>query len=293
MNREWLQNLSVAGLCLLAMTTAPTTQAEESCPTCPEQACPMCPQPCPSSPGYCRTGCGNDCCLHAMTKWALCCNYYILPPDYGWNAPAKVPVVRRGVTYYRYWPEHWYGTSSPAAGEYRSYPQVYSPTDTTQLGYTYQQVPYWQPAPYRLPPPPVPSQWHVREPHHGYYGRWHSSYTPIHHHQMANNMFWMEPIGHQPAMMMPQPVPHMMPTPPAGPVGCPPAPEPAPAPKKLIPEPAAPAPTPDAPPPAAAPPAAVPADAPPPPAPAADGKTAAMPKSRLTTMFSRFRHSAD
>ena len=251
MSRDFLKGLSLVGLCWLAMAAAPSSRANEACPTCPQQ--------CESCPGYARTGC-HECCLKPIVKWALCCDYYILPPDYGWNAPVKVPVVRRGVTYYRYYPEQWYGTGSPAAGQYRSYPQVYSPTDTTQLGYTYQQVPYWQPA-NRLPQPPVPSQWHVREPHRGYSGRWHDCYTPIHHHQSANVQYWVEPLGNR-AWTQPRPAQ------PAGPVGCPPAPAaaPNPAPQKLVPEPAAPA--------------------PPTPVPPTDAKSAGKNvKSRLTSML--------
>ncbi len=251
MSRIILKSLSLAGMCLLALASAPTSRANEACPPYPQQ--------CPSCPGYARTNC-HECCLTPIVNWALCCDYYILPPDYGWNAPVKVPVVRRGVTYDRYWPEQWHGTGSPAAGQYRSYPQVYSPTDTTQLGYTYQQVPYWQPA-NRLPPPPVPSQWHVRESHRGYHGRWHDHYTPIHHHQSANVQYWVEPLGNR---TWTQPMPAARP---AGPVGCPPAPEPTPAPKKLEPEPAAPAPV--------------------VPAPPADRKTAAKAKSRLASLFGR------
>lgn len=301
MYRVILKGLSFAGLCLLAMATASHSFADgmypaypyQSCPTCP-QACPQpCPQPCPNCPGYCRTGCCHDCCLHPIKKWALCCNYYILPPDYGWNAPVKVPVVRRGVTYYRYWPEQWYGTGSPAAGAYRSYPQVYAPTDTTQLGYTYQQVPYWEPAPHRLPLPPVPSQFHVREPHRGYEGYWHSSYTPIHHHQSANMQYWVEPLCHPAYRPMPQPVPCAMPTWPAGPVGCPPAPAPNPAPRMLVPEPEAPAP---AAPPAPPVPAEPMAPAPPAAAPAeekAAGKVPGKAKTRLTTMLPKWRRSSE
>ena len=261
MNNVFLKGLSLVGLCLLALASAPSSRADDACPNCPQQTCPTCPQSCP---GYCRTGC-DDCCLKAIEKWALCPNYYILPPDYGWNAPVKVPVVRRGVTYYRYHPDQWYGTGTPPAGMYRSYPQVYSPTDTTQLGYTYQQVPYWQPA-NRLPPPPVPSQWHVREPHRGYHGRWHDCYTPIHHRQPANVQYWVEPLGNR-AWTQPTPT---------GPVGCPPAPAPGSmpvppaAPSKLEPEPATPV---------------QPMPEPPAPTPAAEGKTAAKAKSRLTSFL--------
>jgi hypothetical protein len=272
MKNVLLKGLSAAGLCLLAMASESQSLADGTGLTCPQSGCPTCPQSCPSSPGYCRTGSRSDCCLNAISKWALYSEYYICPPDYGWNAPVKVPVIRRGVTYYRYYPEHWYGSSTPAAGEYRSYPQVYAPNDTTQLGYTYQQVPYWQPAPYRLPPPPVPSEYHVREPHHGYHGRWQSSYTPIHHHQTGNVMYWVEPLGQQARMSMPPAVPVR----PAGPVGCPPAPEPTQAPKKLIPESAVPAPV-----------------EPATPAPSADEKSVGLTKSRLTTMLTRFRRSGE
>lgn len=258
MSRVFLKGLSLAGLCYLALIAAPNGRANDACPNCPQQTCPTCPQQCQSCPGYARTGC-HDCCLKPIVKWALCPSYYILPPDYGFNTPVKVPVVRRGVTYYRYWPEQWHGTGTAPAGQYRSYPQVYAPTDTTQLGYYYQQVPYWQPAPGRLPPPPVPSQWHVRDAQRGYQGRWHDSHTKIHHHQAANVSYWVEPIG--PGAMAPMPQPQARP---AGPVGCPPAPEAAPAaPQKLVPEPANPT----------------------PPAPAADGKSAARLKSRMTTML--------
>ena len=264
MSNVFLKGLSLAGLCWLALASVPSSRANDACPTCPQQTCPQQGQSCP---GYCRTGC-DDCYLKAIEKWALCPGYYILPPDYGFNTPVKVPVVRRGVTYYRYYPEQWYGTGSPPAGKYRSYPQVYSPTDTTQLGYTYQQVPYWQPA-NRLPPPLVPAQWHVREGHRGYQGRWHDCYTPIHHHQTSNVQYWVEPMGNR-AWAPPAPAR------PAGPVGCPPTPslspsaEPNPAPNKLVPAPAVPAP---------------PATPTPVPAPPAEGKTASKTKSRVMSML--------
>src|SRR5690606_22022975 len=38
---------------------------------------------------------------------------------------------------------------------------VYMPTDTTQLGYYYQHVPYWLPRPNAVPPAPRPADWHV------------------------------------------------------------------------------------------------------------------------------------
>jgi hypothetical protein len=238
----------LAVACLGLILSSRESQAQHHGQPCPSQQCPGCPicPTCPSCPGHCRL-CQHDCCLEPIWKWAFCSDYYILPPDYGWNTPTKVPVVRQGVTYYRYWPEQWAGTGREKAGRTRTYPVVYSPTDTTQLGYTYQQVPYWQPAPYRLPPTPVPSQWHVREPHRGYYGSWQSYYTPIHHHQpmpLTSRFYWIEPIG-----------PAAMPSGEMRPMTHPPAPEGNPPPKLLEPVPDAPGskePTPPPPPPPSA-----------------------------------------
>jgi len=250
MKTSLLQGLSFAGFCWLAISAVTTASAQAPCP--PRSQC---------STGYCRTGCHqcgygclggqDDCCLHAVKKWALCCNYYILPPDYGWNAPTKVPVERKGVTYYRYWPETWYGTGTPNPGEYRTYPTAANPTDTAQLGYTYQQVPCWKPDPHRLPPVPVPSQWHVREAHRSHHGQYHSYYTPINYYQPAASSYFIEPLRPTaPYPVLPKSD------------SIPPAPEPAVAPRPLEPAPAEPAPAADPVPPA-------PADADPvPPAPA-------------------------
>ena len=69
------------------------------------------------------------------------------------------------MTYQRYWPNAWYGQAgSGFTGVNVNYnPAVYMPTDTTQLGYYYQQVPFWRPVPDMVPPVPWPSQWHLRE----------------------------------------------------------------------------------------------------------------------------------
>lgn len=85
-------------------------------------------------------------------------------PDYGWSRPVKYPIHRLAVEYQRYWPQNWYGLPgggiAPTAPQF---PQVYMPTDTTQLGYTYQRVPAWRPNPSMLPPMPWPTTWHRRE----------------------------------------------------------------------------------------------------------------------------------
>lgn len=89
-------------------------------------------------------------------------------PDTGWGRPMKYPVDRTPITYLRYWPQTWYGQPRPD-GPVPTFPMVYTPTDTTQLGYYYQRVPQWQPNPAMVPPMPWPSQWNRRESSHTHY----------------------------------------------------------------------------------------------------------------------------
>lgn len=105
---------------------------------------------CPGYGGYCGL-CGifhDHYCTHS--------------PDHGYSVPAKYPIIRLGVQYNRFWPTAWYGT--PGVNAFAGaplFPMVYQPTDTTQLGFYYQHVPYWQPVPNPLPPRPIPAQWHI------------------------------------------------------------------------------------------------------------------------------------
>lgn len=121
---------------------------------------------CPTDPGYgsgvggygnCPTG---DCpycrgCFHGK----FCDHYCKHSPGYGYTPPGKYPLLRRGVQYDTMYPAQWYG----AGGEciVSSAPMVYQPTDTTQLGFYYRHVPFWQPYPNPLPVRPVPAEWHV------------------------------------------------------------------------------------------------------------------------------------
>lgn len=86
-------------------------------------------------------------------------------PDHGWGRPIKRPINRLPVLYQKYWPDAWYGQRGAQFGGagVNYYPQVYMPTDTTQLGFYYQRVPFWRPNPGMIPPVPWPSQWHKRE----------------------------------------------------------------------------------------------------------------------------------
>lgn len=90
-------------------------------------------------------------------------NAVTYPPDYGWSRPVKRPVLNRDpVQYHRMDPDYWYGDPRAFVGA-QVFPQVYMPTDTTQLGFYYQRVPTWQPNPNMIPAPPWPSTWHARE----------------------------------------------------------------------------------------------------------------------------------
>ena len=85
-------------------------------------------------------------------------------PDDGWARPIKHPIRRNPVEYRRYWPSKWWGQPGSALSARRpAFPQVYMPTDTTQLGYYYQAAPQWRPNPAMVPPMPWPSAWHRRE----------------------------------------------------------------------------------------------------------------------------------
>ncbi len=135
---------------------------------CPDGSCPGGAGQCP----YCQGGhggCFNEhCCKHS--------------PDYGYSPPAKYPLHRRGVEYTSYFPAQWYGAGADYSRSQA--PMVYQPTDTTQLGFYYQHVPFWQPQPNRVPERPIPAQWHIHAPaiqavnYNGGFGRCRSGYCP-------------------------------------------------------------------------------------------------------------------
>ena len=107
-------------------------------------------------------GPGNGCMTNSCLSNSLigrCCGTKAYP-DSGWAPPAHLPVNRDRIWYGSYYPQAFYG--SPGGGFVASYPQVYQPTDTTQLGYYYANVPTWQSRPGMIPSVPVPSQFHAR-----------------------------------------------------------------------------------------------------------------------------------
>lgn len=83
-----------------------------------------------------------------------------IAPGTGWCAPGKVPVVRERVQYQKYYPNYWSGHGPGPAQPYK--PMVYTPTDTSQLGFYYQHTPTWTAQPWRVPGPPHPAYWHNR-----------------------------------------------------------------------------------------------------------------------------------
>lgn len=144
-----------------------------------------CPGDCPSGYGdcpHCRGGYGCKG-KHCHLKHLFCEHYGKYSADHGFSLPGKTPIYRRGVQYNAYYPQGWYGTpEGNLTGQV--YPTVYMPTDTTQLGYTYQHVPFWMPNPNALPPRPIPAQWHNLVPiaHAPWHGNWGGPYYGGHWH---------------------------------------------------------------------------------------------------------------
>jgi hypothetical protein len=144
---------------------------------CQTGGCPsgQCNTSCPNGycgNGNCGYGCGHGCggCLprchctghvHRFLSWLDPLGGCTLPPDAGWDPPGKVPMWRRGVAYNKFFPDAWTGAPAvPAVPGVPRAPWVYMPTDTTQLGFYYQQVPYWQPVAGMIPSAPNPAEWH-------------------------------------------------------------------------------------------------------------------------------------
>jgi hypothetical protein len=101
-------------------------------------------------------GCDSSSCL--TKRCGHCGNKQY--PDAGWAPPVRLPVNRDGIWYQTWLRQNAYGT--PGGGYVGHYPQVYQPTDTTQMGYYYSKVPTWQKRTDRIPPVPRPSAFHTR-----------------------------------------------------------------------------------------------------------------------------------
>jgi hypothetical protein len=126
--------------------------------------CPECRggRACPHCFGAGCHHCGHHGCFGCLAgKFQE--HYCTYSPDYGFSIPGKYPIHRRGVQYSQYFPAAWYGANG-SLGVDAVFPMVYQPTDTAQLGFYYQHVPFWMPQPNPLPPRPVPAQWHHYAP---------------------------------------------------------------------------------------------------------------------------------
>lgn len=136
--------------------------SQGNCPHCQNGAAygAPCPQGCP--PGQCH---GKHCkcgrCLHQIVDWFNPHGMCTFSPDHGFAPPVKRPIYRTPVVYRKQFPDSWTGAPGAGMAGGPSAPTVYMPTDTTQLGYYYQHVPYWQPNPGAIPPAPRPADWHL------------------------------------------------------------------------------------------------------------------------------------
>lgn len=115
--------------------------------------------------GQCGDGCNGHCGQCCIGQWLNRHSPYHtckLPPDHGFSTPAHRPMLPQPAMYRNMFPGSWTGQASTADPGAR-HPMVYMPTDTTQLGYYYQQVPYWRTRPGMIPPVPQPGEWHTPE----------------------------------------------------------------------------------------------------------------------------------
>ena len=82
-------------------------------------------------------------------------------PGHGYVLPMKRPIYDVSHPYSNMWAAHPI-TGAAHRPSPNSYRNVYMPTDTTQLGYSYGHVPYWMPRAGMVPPVPVPDAYHNR-----------------------------------------------------------------------------------------------------------------------------------
>ena len=129
-----------------------------------EGECPDCQYgTCPDSYGY-----GNPCNrpgrlgtpVIRFLSWLNPRGACTHSPGHGWAPPTKDRVYRRSIAYTKQFPDQWTGMQT-AHVRGPAMPPVYTPTDTTQLGYYYQHVPRWWPRQGMIPGVPNPNDWHI------------------------------------------------------------------------------------------------------------------------------------
>jgi hypothetical protein len=149
---------------IIRITDCPNGQLPADAASCPDagyvSGCPS--EACPGAPCGYGHGCHRRChcgrCIHGFLSWLNPHGACTVSPDHGWAPPGKVALWRRGVAYNKFFPDAW--TGQPVVAPAVRVGHVYMPTDTTQLGYYYQHVPYWRPNWAMIPPAPNPHQWH-------------------------------------------------------------------------------------------------------------------------------------
>ena len=111
--------------------------------------------------GYYGYGCMRPCGhVHQVLDWFNPHGMCVHSADHGYAPPGKMHTPQpQQVAYTKGFPDAWTGQPGAGAGGVRAV-AIYTPTDTTQLGYYYQAVPRWHANPRMLPPTPVPTQWH-------------------------------------------------------------------------------------------------------------------------------------
>ena len=131
---------------------------------CGYGVCGLCPFGGLCGGGLCGYGCGpcGGQCSQTMRNilcWLNPCSTACThSPSHGFRPPTKQPYSAMPVSYQHNYPACWNG--GVASGYHGHRPAVYMPTDTTQLGYYYQRVPFWTPRPGMIPPPMQPAEWH-------------------------------------------------------------------------------------------------------------------------------------
>lgn len=81
-------------------------------------------------------------------------------PGHGYVLPMRRPIYDVAHPYTHMWSRNGLGLGPQVSSTART--NVYMPTDTTQLGYNYGHVPYWQPRAGMVPAIPIPDAYHNR-----------------------------------------------------------------------------------------------------------------------------------
>jgi hypothetical protein len=93
---------------------------------------------------------------HSWHPGCLRCQHGLVQGNSFVRPPAVWPVASTPNTYQYYWAPQLMGVPAASVQPAAVYPMIYHPTDTTQLGFSYQHVPRWGYRPEMLPPAPTP-----------------------------------------------------------------------------------------------------------------------------------------